>query len=298
MLPSIILQQMQGIIQERQAPTPYARGEILAISNYNQSLGTTGFTKMRATLVTTFRSVDYSPLSGNNTITGTTQLLDSPRLVGWRAKDFNTISEFSPGQIEVCSKYENFDMFIDVADSADLGWANFNENLAIYGHTADQIPGMLNGSGIPQTIDLNNFYNGSLNGSQMVDILLEYASLTKRQTGYTYSPEVMAIPSKLWLQLNKVTFAIAGSTTRESALTVLEDRLRKVNPNYRIVESPTQDNAKFIAFLPFDPDLIGLGVVDLKQYIRYGGEKIEHAGTALGVVAQQSSSGLIVKMAN
>jgi hypothetical protein len=298
MIPSIVVQNLQGLIKEIQAPTPYARGEILPVAGYKQSLFSAGFSKMRAQLVTSYRPVDYTPLLAVTSNSATTQILDTPRLITWRNKGYNTSTPITAMQVEACMEYQDFSMFTDIGTSAIEGWDAMVEGTAVKGITIDQIPGILNASGIPQATETANFFNGSMTGSQMVDILLFWASAVKRTTFYRYSTKVMALPSKLYLQLNQSTFAIAGSTTDRSVLSVLLERLKNIDPEYRIVESPIQDFSKFILLCPFDPEQIGLGLVPLRVQIRKNGEVIDHNAAIMGCVAQHSESGLVIRLPN
>lgn len=297
MLPDILLRQLKGIIEERMSPTPFSRGEILPISNYGQTTYSPGYMKFRRTLVTNYKVYDPTPFTGQK-ITGTTSILDNPRLFTWRNKVWDTATDVTPAQLEACESVLDYNLVLEIAKSADEGWNNFLENVAVFGVTGDQIPGLLNGSGIPQAIDLNNFYNGSLNGSQKVDILVDWAGAVPRFTNYRYSTSVLALSPRLMQDLNKTTFAITGSTTSLSALSVLKERLMNLNPEYRIVEAPILEQAKCMAFLPYDPELVGFGVVDLRQWVRLGGEKIEHAGASMGIVAEQPESAIIVRTPN
>lgn len=298
MLPDILIKEMRGFIEERLAPTPYAAGMILPVSNYGQTVFSPGYMKTRRTIVSNYKVADFTPFTGDKVNSGTTTILDNPRLFKWNNKAWDNITETPPAVIESCRTIHNWDIFREIAKSADEGWNAFIENTAVYGITGDQIPGLLNGSGIPQAIETANFYNGSLNGSQMVDLIVDWAGAVRRNSGYRYKTSVLAISPKLHQQLNKTTFAIVGSTTSYSVLQVLQERLQFLDPNYRIVEAPANETGKFMAFLPYDPELVGLGVVNLKQYVRYGGEKIEYVGSTLGVVAEQPESSLIVRTPN
>lgn len=295
MLPDILLRELRGIIEERMAPTPFARGEILPVGNYGMELFTPGYSKYRATIVTNFKVYSPTPFSGRPII-GTTSILDNPRLVTFRNKSWASGIEITAAMLEAAKSINDYDVIVESAKSTDDGWNNFIENCAVFGVTGDQIPGLLNGSGIPQASDASNFYNGSINGSQMVDTIVDWAGAVRRFSGYRYSTEVLVMSPRLLQQLNKITFAITGSTTDRSVLSVLMERLNNLNPNYRIVEAPICEQAKFMAFLPYDLDLVGLGVVPLRQF--ESANKLDWHGSTLGVVAEQPESGLIVRLPN
>jgi hypothetical protein len=295
MLPDILLRELRGIIEERMAPTPFAKGEILPISNYGMELFTPGYQKYRSTIVSSFRVYNPAPFSGKQNI-GTTSILDNPRLVTFRNKNWASGIEINPAMLEAARAINNYDVITEAAKSTDDGFNNFIENAAVFGVTGDQIPGLLNGSGIPQSVETANYYNGSINGSQIVDNIIEWAGAVRRFSNYRYQTEVFVLSPRLRQQFNKITFAIAGSTTDRSVLSVLKERLMDLNPNYRIVEAPICEQAKFMAFLPYDPELVGLGVVPLRQYVRP--EKLDWHGSTLGVVAEQPESSLVVRTPN
>jgi hypothetical protein len=254
-----------------------------------------GYSKYRATIVSNFRVYNATPWSGRQ-ILGTTSILDNPRLVTWRNKGFASGIEVTPAMLEAAMKVNNYDVITEAAKSTDDSWNNFIENIAVFGNTADNIPGLLNGSGIPQATDASNFYNGSLNGSQMVDIVVDWAGAVRRFSNYRYQTEVLVMSPRLLQQFNRITFAITGSTTDRSVLSVLMERLQNLNPNYRIVEAPACEQAKFMAFLPYDPELVGLGIVPLRQFTQPN--KLDWHGSTLGVVAEQPESSLVVRLPN
>jgi hypothetical protein len=295
MIPSILNLLMRGWLTEVEAPTPIANGEVLSISNYGCNVNSAGFMVFRQQVVSNFLQSDFTPFTQQYSA-GTTNVLEPAKQQSYPVKTFTNRLNYTPAQIRQCEAIQDWGLFQRHSESVMMSWDRFVENAAVFGIPSAGIPGLLN-SPIPQAIENANFYNGSLNGVQMVDIFLNWASYMYISTNFRFKPQVLALSPRLVDILGRTPFSQPGTLTPLSALDVLNERMAKRYGNIsRVVEVPIMEAAKFMAFLPADPEKIGLGVIDM-TYDDYN-SSIETTGGCLGVVIQHSEAGLIVRTPN
>lgn len=289
----INIEQLHGYIRmamkANPIPTPFVSDEIVPIDRNTIGICAKTIELENVQFISNFLAFDCN-ICGQNTVTGTTNYELNP-VNSFRTKAFSSVKPYTALQKKYASE-GRFNVLAEIPISQQEAWENMLEALILYGSPSEGIPGFLWGSGIPQQVDTNNFFNGSLTGTQMVSILTAYANIIGETNRYAYVAGTMIIPTNYATVLNNTNY---NAQTSESVLDVLKTRLGSLPGGaVRLVVASSLEAAKSIIILPTDSEVIKIHATNLETIV--DDREIASVANTAGVVAFIPTAGRVIRM--
>lgn len=283
-----IQNKVQLTIKSTPAPTPLVQGQLMKVSPLGLDFCKTSIEIEQITIGSNFLEFDTTPWAQRYTA-GTTNLNQEGK-ISYGVKKFMNRNPFDPWQLKAAA-CGNLNWLTETTMSALLAWDAMNEAAAVYGIPQLGVSGLLWGSGIPQAVETLNYFDGSLNGVQLVDAVMKWVDRVHYATQFRYRSNVIGMPPKLVKVLND-TLYITGQTA--NCLSILKDRISGSLSKPELVSITSFNDLNIMAFIDDDVEKIALCRTELASETH--SSQLDFAGVAGGVIALHPYSHLIVRL--
>lgn len=296
-----LIQQLKAaavdVVRTIEAPTPLAAGNLINFSDYNYSLFDRAIEYTSLGFVANFRVHHRSPFVKSTV--GTVNLTEQPRIIRQPIHIHSCEVELDPITIKTWARVGLIDLYQEQLKAKILAWDNFVENALIYGIPSLNIPGMLQGSGVPIYAEPLNYATAT--AQQMLDTTLTLINSVAINSRMRFQPTRIGMPLTFYNLLVRTTIS---STDSRSVMTVLKERLAEGfgTPNSaprEIIAIPSLDQTRTMMICDTDTGNLGAAIWNLEESGSGGSDRgyvSNHVAALAGIVAKRPMASLIVRL--
>jgi hypothetical protein len=286
---------------------PLIGGDVISLSSYGKSMYDGQISWTNYAMTANFIRTQDAPY--NVTEYGTVQIIEEPRLVIQLIHTEASKVSFNSIAFKKMEKQKTLiDWYTSQITAKVTAWDERINNIILFGIPTANVPGLLQGSGIPLVTSLVNMSSASVDA--IINEFVRLCLIPSVSSQRLFKPSLIGIPSDLYNILNTRNFSSTGAVI-ESVLDVILKRLQTSDgynkpgqPQWKITSVPQFNTNKIMTILPEDANQIGAGIWDLESF--YSTDNSEshnetqegcassHCGGYLGVVAKRPSSGCVV----
>jgi hypothetical protein len=285
------------VVRTIEAPTPIAAGYLLEFSDYGYSLYDRSIEYTSMGFVANFKVHHRSPFVKSSV--GTVNLTEQPRNVRQPIHIHSCEVLLDATTLKSWNHLGLIDLVGEQASAKVLGWDHFVENALVFGIPSLNIPGLLQGSGIPIYAEPLNFATAS--AQTMLDTTLALINSVAINSRMRFQPTRVGMPLGFFNLLVKTTMSTNDS---RSVLTVLKERLAEGfgtmdSKPREIIAIPSLDTTRTMCIIDTETQNVGACVFDLEEVESgaVGGSFLStHNAGLAGVVAKRPQSSLIVRL--
>jgi Uncharacterized protein conserved in bacteria (DUF2184) len=296
-----LVQQLQNaaidVVRTIENPTPIAAGKLINFSDYGYALWDRAIEYTSIGFAANFRVHHRSPYVRSNV--GTVNLTEQPRIIRQPIFIESCEVDLDAETMKTWERVGILDLYTEQLKAKVIAWDQLVENALLYGIPSLNIPGLLQGSGIPIYAEPLNFALAT--PQQMLTQCLALINSVAINSKMRFQPTRVGMPLNFFNLLNTTTMS---STDSRSVLTVLRERLAEGfgtgdSMPREIIAVPSLDTTRTMVILDTAVGNVGACVFDLEETSSgeyRGGYTSKHSGGIAGVVAKRPMSSLIVRL--